>query len=75
MFWRCFHHPEQLTESGRKRFVDGIPVEVLAEIRNIPKDRFFEALTKSRWMHRRLEADRAKHTIRLPPRTESSGSG
>ena len=67
MFWRYFHCPEQLTESGRKRFVDGIPIEVLAEIRGIPKEQFFEAFTKSRWMHRRLEADRAKHTIRLPP--------
>jgi hypothetical protein len=75
MFWRYFHHPEQLTESGRKRFVDGIPIEVLAEIRSIPKDQFFEALTKSRWMLRRLEADRAKHTIRLPARAEPTGSG
>jgi len=65
MSWRYFHHPEHLTEIGRKRFVDGIPVNILAEIRSIPKDQFFDGFTKSRWMHRRLETDRIKHRIRL----------
>jgi hypothetical protein len=67
MFWRYFHHPDQLTEAGRKTYVDGIPDDRLAEIRSIPKDQFLEAFTKSWWMNRRLEEDRAKGTIRLPP--------
>jgi hypothetical protein len=75
MFWRYFHHPNQLTEAGRKTYVDGIPDDRLAEIRSIPKDQFFEAFTKSRWMNRRLEEDRAKHTIRLPPRQKPTEVG
>ncbi|MBB4370108.1 hypothetical protein GGD63_002901 [Bradyrhizobium sp. cir1] len=75
MFWRYFHHPDQLTEAGRKTYVDGIPENRLAEIRSIPKDQFFEAFTTSRWMNRRLEDDRAKHTIRLPPRQKPTEAG
>ena len=60
MFWRYFHNPEQLTEAGRKRFVESIPADVLTQIRSIPRDEFFDGFTKLRWMERRLAADRAK---------------
>jgi hypothetical protein len=51
MLWRYFNYPDQLTELGRKRFVDGVPGDVLAHIRSVPKDLFFEGITNGRWMY------------------------
>ena len=44
MHWLYFHEPDLLTESGRKRFVDGIPIDRLDELRSLPKKEFLQVI-------------------------------
>jgi hypothetical protein len=48
MHWLCFHKPHLLTEDGRKRFVDGVPVDHLQELRSVPKKEFLEVIKATR---------------------------
>lgn len=51
--WYAFNNPEFLTEFGRKQYVDSVPVEKIAEIRDIPKSDFFKGFVGLRQAARR----------------------
>jgi hypothetical protein len=48
LWWLQIHETDLLTEQGRKFMADHVPVEVLEQIRNIPKHEFFNGWSEAR---------------------------
>jgi hypothetical protein len=53
MFWLYFHKPHLLTDHGRKKFIEGISIDHLNNIRAIPKNDFLQAIRTAQAMPRR----------------------
>jgi hypothetical protein len=46
--WIQLHEPKMLTEEGLKRLSDRVPIEMLEEIRRLPKNKFLEVWNTAR---------------------------
>ena len=42
ILWLCLNNPGWLTKEGRVMFSENIPINTLSELRNIPKQEFFQ---------------------------------
>jgi hypothetical protein len=49
MYWLCFNKPALLTELGRQRFIDSIPIEELENIRSLPKPLFLQKIIEGHY--------------------------
>jgi hypothetical protein len=52
MLWFYFNRPDMLTDHGRKRFVDDVPVDQLKILRSIPRDQFLHVFRRARKISR-----------------------
>lgn len=53
LWWFQIHHPDLLTDEGRKFMTDRVPIDALQQIRNVPKDRFFKAWNEAQRIARK----------------------
>ena len=48
LWWFCFNRPDLLTQEGRDKVLNFVPVEGIDEIKRLPKSEFFEIARKVR---------------------------
>lgn len=43
IIWQSINNPDRLTEKGKKQYIDNIPSENIAQIRNVSRSEFFDS--------------------------------
>jgi hypothetical protein len=54
LWWQQITKPERLTEKGRKKVAESVPIESIEECRRMPKSEFFERFLDARTTQDRL---------------------